>query len=156
MWTPDRAGTSKSIGLDEPQVRRWHSWYRHVTLVMLAHAILTVIAARERDHHTTADQTLIRLTLNEIRRLFTKLITNTVHPISHWLAWSHWRRNTKHAPGPATTAAAPANPSTSIYITNPGCRTRTRSPTPPRSTPNVWPAQLAFPLQCFPRRGHID
>jgi hypothetical protein len=108
MWTPDRAGTSKSIGLDEPQVRRWHSWYRHVTLVMLAHAILTVIAARERDHHTTADQTLIRLTLNEIRRLFTKLITNTVHPISHWLAWSHWRRNTKHAPGPATTAAAPS------------------------------------------------
>jgi hypothetical protein len=92
MWTPDRAGTSKSIGLDEPQVRRWHSWYGHVTLVMLAHAILTVIAARERDHHTTADQTLIPLTLNEIRRLFTKLITNTVHPISHWLAWSHWRR----------------------------------------------------------------
>jgi hypothetical protein len=32
------------------------------------------------------------LTINEIRRLFAKLISNTVHPISHWLAWSRWRR----------------------------------------------------------------
>ncbi|MGH3480984.1 MAG: hypothetical protein ACRDQD_29690, partial [Nocardioidaceae bacterium] len=39
--------TGKTTGLDEPQVRRWDSWYRHTTLVMLAHAILTVIAARE-------------------------------------------------------------------------------------------------------------
>ncbi|MFE9203377.1 IS701 family transposase [Micromonospora sp. NPDC007230] len=83
--------TGKSIGLDEPQVRRWHSWYRHITLVMLAHAILTVIAARERNQPATS-QALIPLTLNEIRRLFTKLITNTVRPISHWLAWSQWRR----------------------------------------------------------------
>jgi SRSO17 transposase len=44
--------TGKTIGLDEPQVRRWDSWYRHTTLVMLAHTILTVITARERDDHT--------------------------------------------------------------------------------------------------------
>lgn len=84
--------TGKAIGLDEPQVRRWHAWHRHVTLVMLAHAILTVIAAREHRDRTTADQTVIALTLPEIRRLFAKLITNTVHPVSHWLTWSHWRR----------------------------------------------------------------
>jgi SRSO17 transposase len=85
--------TGKRIGLDEPQVRRWDSWYRHVTLVMLAHAILTVIAARERDRHTAdADQTRIPLTFNEIRRLFARLITNTVATISHWLHWSNWRR----------------------------------------------------------------
>jgi SRSO17 transposase len=84
--------TGKTIGLDEPQVRRWHSWYRHVTLVMLAQAILTVIAARERDRRPAAACELIPLTINEIRRLFAKLISNTVHPISHWLAWSHWRR----------------------------------------------------------------
>ncbi len=82
--------SGKTIGLDEPQVRRWDSWYRHTTLVMLAHAILTVIAARERDHHT--DETLIPLTRNEIRRLFTKLITNTTHTIVHCLHWSNWRR----------------------------------------------------------------
>jgi hypothetical protein len=73
-------------------VRRWHSWYRHVTLVMLAQVILTAIAARERDRHPAAASELIPLTINEIRRLFAKLINNTVHPISHWLAWSHWRR----------------------------------------------------------------
>nr|WP_225319684.1 IS701 family transposase [Micromonospora aurantiaca] len=84
--------TGKSIGLDEPQVRRWDSWYRHVTLVMLAHAILTVIATRERDNRTDHDQTLIALTFHEIRRLITRLITNTVHTIDHWLHWSAWRR----------------------------------------------------------------
>jgi SRSO17 transposase len=82
--------TGKAIGLDEHQVRRWDSWYRHVTLVMLAHAILTVIAARERDRH--ADPALIPLTLPEIRRLFARLITTTIHTIAHWLHWSNWRR----------------------------------------------------------------
>jgi SRSO17 transposase len=81
-----------AVGLDQHQVRRWHSWYRHTTLVMLAHAVLTVIAAHERHRHPPGDQTLIPLTLNEIRRLFAKLITNTVHTINHWLAWSRWRR----------------------------------------------------------------
>jgi len=32
------------------------------------------------------------LAFNEIRRLFTGLITNTVHTIDHWLHWSAWRR----------------------------------------------------------------
>jgi hypothetical protein len=89
--------TGKTIGLDEPQVRQWTSWYRHITLVMLAHAVLTVIAAHERDHHADtaadpADRALIPLTFNEIRRLFTHLITNTIHAIDHWLHWSTWRR----------------------------------------------------------------
>jgi SRSO17 transposase len=83
--------TSKAIGLDEHQIRRWDSWYRHTSLVMLAHAILAVIAARERarpaPHHP-----LIPLTVPEIRRLFAKLIANTVHTIEHYLAWSYWRR----------------------------------------------------------------
>jgi SRSO17 transposase len=85
--------TGKRIGLDEPQVRRWDSWYRYVTLVMLAHAILTVIAARERDRHIAGgDHTLIALTFNEIRRLFARFITTTTHTIGHWLHWSTWRR----------------------------------------------------------------
>ena len=44
-------------------------------------AILTVIAARDRDRHT--DPALIPLTFNEIRRLFARLITNTIHTIDH-------------------------------------------------------------------------
>jgi SRSO17 transposase len=85
--------TSKNAtGLDEHQVRRWDSWYRHTTLVMLAHAILTVITARERVRRCPDDQELIPLTVNEIRRLFAKLVATTVHSIGHWLAWSRWRR----------------------------------------------------------------
>jgi SRSO17 transposase len=84
--------TSKNAtGLDEHQVRRWDSWYRYTTLVMLAHAILTVIAARERTRPSN-DPELISLTVNEIRRLFAKLAATTVHTITHWLAWSRWRR----------------------------------------------------------------
>jgi SRSO17 transposase len=30
------------VGLDQYEVRRWNSWYRHITLAMLAHAFLTV------------------------------------------------------------------------------------------------------------------
>lgn len=38
--------TSKGqVGLDQYQVRRYDSWYRHITLAMLAHAFLTVTTA---------------------------------------------------------------------------------------------------------------
>src|SRR5690606_31404128 len=86
--------TGKGLGLDEHQVRRWDSWYRHTTLVMLAHAILTVIAAHERAQPSTGDtgQLLVPLSINEIRRLFAKLVINTVHTLEHWLGWSRWRR----------------------------------------------------------------
>jgi SRSO17 transposase len=34
------------VGLDQYQVRRYDGWYRHITLAMLAHALLTVTRAR--------------------------------------------------------------------------------------------------------------
>jgi SRSO17 transposase len=34
------------VGLDHYQVRRYDAWYRHVTLVLLAHAFLTVTRAQ--------------------------------------------------------------------------------------------------------------
>ncbi len=80
-----------ATGLDQHQVRRWDSWHRYTTLVMLAHAMLTVIAARERTR-SPVDRELIPLTVNEIRRLFAKLITNPAHTIDHRLTWSRWRR----------------------------------------------------------------
>lgn len=94
-WTVETCfQTSKNAtGLDEHQVRRWTSWYRHTTLAMLAHTILTVIAAHEHAQPKPADQRLIPLTINEIRRLFTKLVAHTTHTIDHWLAWSQWRRH---------------------------------------------------------------
>jgi SRSO17 transposase len=38
-------------GLDEHQVRRWRSWYRWVTLAMLAYAFLMVVMVTERARH---------------------------------------------------------------------------------------------------------
>ena len=35
-------------GLDQYQVRRYHAWYRHITLSMLAAAFLAVTAHTER------------------------------------------------------------------------------------------------------------
>ena len=35
-------------GLDEYEVRFWHSWYRHITLSMMAHAWLASIKLREQ------------------------------------------------------------------------------------------------------------
>src|SRR4029453_5092988 len=39
-------------GLDQHQVRRWRSWYRWVTLAMLAYAFLVVAAVTERARHS--------------------------------------------------------------------------------------------------------
>jgi SRSO17 transposase len=80
------------VGLDQHQVRKWNSWYRYTTLVMLAHALLAVIAAHERERRPATDDELVPLTVNEIRHLFAKLITNTVRTVSNWLHWSTWRR----------------------------------------------------------------
>jgi SRSO17 transposase len=35
-------------GLDHYEVRHWHGWYRHITLAMLALAVLTVLRAQEK------------------------------------------------------------------------------------------------------------
>lgn len=36
------------VGLDQYQVRRYDSWYRHITLAMLAHAFLTTTTAKAK------------------------------------------------------------------------------------------------------------
>lgn len=35
--------TKDELGLDHYEVRSWRAWYRHVTLVLLAYAMLSVI-----------------------------------------------------------------------------------------------------------------
>lgn len=66
---PSWAGQRGEAGLDRHQVRRWHSWYRWVTLAMLADAFLVVAALTERTRHPTPAG-LIGLTCNELQHLF--------------------------------------------------------------------------------------
>ncbi|WP_425465293.1 IS701 family transposase [Nonomuraea diastatica] len=76
-------------GLDHYQVRGWTAWHRHITLAMLALALLAAIAAAQPSS-TTDDG--IPLTLPEIRRLLAALVLIRHRSITDVLRWSHWRR----------------------------------------------------------------
>jgi SRSO17 transposase len=78
-------------GLDQHQVRRWRSWYRWVTLAMLAYAFLVVAAAAQHARHPPP-LGLIPLTCNEVQHLFATLVPARVTDTSHRLRWSWWRR----------------------------------------------------------------
>lgn len=94
-WTVEEAFQSgkELTALDEHQVRTWTSWRRWTLLAMLAHAFLSVMAATPPD--ATAEDGMIPLTRNEIRRLFSGLISaasRSLNDIAHQLHWSRWRR----------------------------------------------------------------
>ena len=38
--------TKGECGLDQYEVRRWQGWYRHITLALLAHAVLVTLRVR--------------------------------------------------------------------------------------------------------------
>ena len=87
------------VGLDQYQVRRYDSWYRRITLVMLAaHAFLTVTtahasqAADPKRGRPAASKTSVPLTLPEARGLLAHLIWNQPPDATSVLHWSHWRR----------------------------------------------------------------
>jgi SRSO17 transposase len=80
-------------GLDEHQVRRWTSWYRWVTLAMIAAAFLTIAAAGHSRQPAPAGQ--IPLTRNEIAHLLATL-TSPARDARHRLRWSRWRRRHQH------------------------------------------------------------
>jgi len=77
------------VGLDQHQVRNWNSWHRWTTLAMLAHALLTVLAATIRDTDTSTG--LIPITLAEVRHLL-RATHQHLHDLVHTLTWSTWRR----------------------------------------------------------------
>ena len=82
-------------GLDEHQVRRWTSWYRWVTLAMLAAAFLAVTAAAEHASRQPPDGQ-VPLTRNEIARLLTALTIQPARDTCDRLRWSAWRRRHQH------------------------------------------------------------
>jgi SRSO17 transposase len=52
--------TKNELGLDHNETRSWHGWHRHVSLVMLAFAMLATI--RHKANQQPPPKTLIRLT----------------------------------------------------------------------------------------------
>jgi hypothetical protein len=88
----ERFQTGKGlVGLDQHQVRRWRSWYRWVTLAMLAHAFLIVAAVTERTRRPPPSG-LVPLTCNEVQHLFAALVAVPISNPRHRLHWSVWRR----------------------------------------------------------------
>lgn len=99
---------AKDMGLDHYEVRSWIGWYRHVTLVMLAHAFSTGICAQFAEPALADSATptqaaeerepsvvllpVLSLTVPEVRRLLGHLIWPAVTSVTLVLAWSWWRR----------------------------------------------------------------
>lgn len=99
---------AKDMGLDHYEVRSWTGWYRHVTLVMLAHAFLTGICsqlaepsvadsitsiqAADEDEPSVVSPSVLPLTVPEVRHLLGSLIWPAVTSATLVLAWSWWRR----------------------------------------------------------------
>lgn len=92
-WTIEESfQSSKGLtGLDQHQVRTWTSWHRWTILVMLAHAFLAVTTVAQRAIEAV-DPSLIRLSINEFRRLFIALVLAPLHTNTRLFDWSRWRR----------------------------------------------------------------
>ncbi|AFW01738.1 transposase [Gluconobacter oxydans H24] len=68
------------FGLDHNETRSWHGWHRHVSLVMLAYAVMASVTI-----------IVVRWSIQEIRRLVVKLAQRRL-PVLHILRWSVFRR----------------------------------------------------------------
>jgi SRSO17 transposase len=92
---------AKDLGLDQYEVRSFVGWYRHVTLVLLAHAFLAGICATARGCTSPpatsgppppTRQPVLPLTIPEVRHLLARLIWPSPSNVKRVLAWSWWRR----------------------------------------------------------------
>ena len=62
------------MGLDHYEVRSWIGWYRHITLVMLAHAFLTGICAQSEAPRLSCSARSSARLLRSVRRLQISLL----------------------------------------------------------------------------------
>jgi SRSO17 transposase len=75
-------------GLDHYEVRHWRGWYRHITLSMLAHAVLSMLRA----HGEKTPHAQVRLSVPERRHLLTRMLWRGWHGLEHLLHWFQWPR----------------------------------------------------------------
>ncbi len=90
---------AKDVGLDHYEVRSWLGWYRHITLVLLAHAYLASLCATERaamgsptTSRSASTVEALALTVPEVHHLLARLIWPAASSAHSVLAWSWWRR----------------------------------------------------------------
>ena len=67
--------------LDHYEVSHWRGWYRHITLFMLAHLVLSVL--RARGENTLEAQ--VRMSVPELRHLLTGMLWRGWHGLEHLL-----------------------------------------------------------------------
>ena len=93
----DSFETAKNeFGLDHNESRSWHGWHRHVSMVMLAFAMMAVIrhranppppkktkrrATAEAKHIATPS--LIRWSIQEVRRIAIRFARKRIQPRTH-------------------------------------------------------------------------
>ena len=88
---------AKDLGLDQYEVRSFVGWFRHMTLVLLVLAMLTVICTHARlscaaSESNQAPPLPIPLSVPEVRRLLGRLLFPLSRSAPAVLAWSWWRR----------------------------------------------------------------
>lgn len=104
---------TKALGLDHYEVRSYHGWYRHMTLVMLAYAFLVGITVQSHltaspQQEAAACSLLIPLTTSEAQHLLARLFfpAPTCWPLicqwslfrrahQYWAGYYHRRRRQK-------------------------------------------------------------
>ena len=97
-WTIEAGFESAKgeVGLDHYEVRQWISWYRHITLALVAHAFLAVIMARsapaEKKNRDDLAADKVPLSISEIMVLLGHLVLALARSIDYVIGWSNWRR----------------------------------------------------------------
>jgi SRSO17 transposase len=93
----DSFETAKPSWARSQETRFWHGWRRHVSLVMLAFAMMAAIRHGQHrdgpanDAWDLCGSPLIRWSIQEIRRIAARLPQSRV-PKPHAIAWSHRQR----------------------------------------------------------------
>lgn len=79
-------------GLDHYQVRSYQAWYRHITLSMTALAFLVITRQIPEKRLCLRRWSGVKpLSVNEVRRLWNRVVVRVAHTIEHVLHWSRWR-----------------------------------------------------------------
>jgi SRSO17 transposase len=98
-WTVEECFemAKQEVGLDDYEVRSWHGWYRHITLAMLALAILVAMrvklnASPPPTGKHAPSRPMVDFSVGEIRHLISRLLLMPGLALDAIFAWSFWRR----------------------------------------------------------------